>query len=277
MVTTASFPFSLRSSARGSRIKLIWAPESRSALPCLCKPSAPRMSVSTIGNIVSWLFSTDATPTMTGWFAACRRGWWKYLHWFPLILSEHCRLLEQVEALWSLPARFKQQKQAWFSFTVFSRSLGLIEVNLEHWSTQWLEFWQIQHLCGLDGRLLLDIWLTVDLGCCWLVFLSGAVALILDFISVVIHATRFSKVACWQSLSRWRDHTLRSSMHILCSIMANIWLLSMSCGRPTSLSVLKLRFTKCTNSQKRASSPSRRGLNLETSWVTVSATNLGSP
>ena len=186
------------------------------------------------------------------------------MHWFPLILSEQCHLLEQVEALLSLPARFRQQKQAWFCFTAFSQSFGLIEVNLEHWSTQWLEFWQIQHLCGLDG-LLLEMWPTVVLNCCWLVFLSGAVALILDFISVVIHATRFSKVACWQSLSRWHDHTLRSSTHILCSIMANIWLLSMLCRRPTSLRVLKLRFTKCTNSQKRASSPSQRGLNLVTS------------
>jgi len=62
------------------------------------------------------------------------------------------------------------------------------QTNFWHWSVQWLGVLQIQHLCRRPdfGALRLDpIWST---GCLvgWPVLLKGVVALILDFIYLLI-------------------------------------------------------------------------------------------
>ena len=61
----------------------------------------------------------------------------------------------------------------------------------------------------------------------------------LDFILLSIYIVSCGRVAYPPQYSRWRAHTytLRSSTHISCSIMANMWLMSMPFGRPTSLNV----------------------------------------
>lgn len=45
----------------------------------------------------------------------CKRGWWYCLHCIPFSVSVHRFLRLQVIILWSLPAFFRQLKQAWFS------------------------------------------------------------------------------------------------------------------------------------------------------------------
>lgn len=178
----------------------------------------------------------------------CSSGWWKYLHWLPLYNSLHWRRREQLETLWSLPARFKQLKHPWFSFTALRRSLGLIAIRLWHWSVQWDEFLHSQHLKFLVFLSSFvpsppERWLIPRLGD-WYGFLSGAVALIRDFISPVIHDSRVAKVASLLVLSKKSAETLRSSKNIFCSTIASIWLLFMSFSWPTSVNVLKLRLTK---------------------------------
>ena len=68
--------------------------------------------------------------------------------------------------------------------------------------------------------------------------LSGAVALIVYFISAVIQVIRPTSFAGLLLFSRSLDHTFLLSMHLFCSIMESIWLLSISLGKPTSFSIL---------------------------------------
>ena len=151
-----------------------------------------------------------------------------------------------------------QLKQTWFSFAALRRSSIPSAANWRHWSGQWDDPLQYQHLYHflLESSTLkrkTDLWLELDL--------NGAVARIRDFISTVIHFISPSKVALFPCRSRSRDQTFRSSAHIFCSMTHNIWLLSMSFWLPTSFRVLKLRLTKWTKSQNRASSPICRALN----------------
>ena len=106
--------------------------------------------------------------------------------------------------------------------------------------------------------------------------LSGAVALICDFILDVIQDVIASSVVWHFVVSKKRDQTLWSSKHIFCSMIANMRLLSIWFCCPTSKKVLKLYLTRCTKSQERALSRSCKGLNPVMSRVIVSATNRGS-
>ena len=150
--------------------------------------------------------------------------------------------------------------------------------NLGHWSGQWVEFLHSQHLwlvCFVSSPPCAWRWLTLRR--LFELDLNGAVAHMRDFIFTDIHSMSRSKVAFPPWRSKSRDQTFRSSGHIFCSMIDNIWLLSISFWLPTSLRVLKLRLTKWTKSQNRASPSGCRGLNLTMSWVIVSDTNLGSP
>ena len=88
------------------------------------------------------------------------------------------------------------------------RSLVDIDVNFWHWSVHWVDTLHNQHLWfAVPFSSRADIWLTFRC----LELLSGAVALILDFISDVIQDINTSSVAWHFVVSKKRDQTLRSS------------------------------------------------------------------
>jgi len=175
-------PLRPSSSATDNLIKLTWAPKSRSRFPCFLMFPDPRIFTSRMGRIACWLLLTAETVTVVAEFfasAMCINGWWKYLHWFPWNYSLHWRLREQLEALWSRPARFRQEKQPWFSLISLRQSLGLIDINLGHWSVHWIDVLYSQ-LLWFTGLFSTDIWLTY--GCvtlfstsqwCWISFLTS--------------------------------------------------------------------------------------------------------
>ena len=74
----------------------------------------------------------------------------------------------------------------------------------------------------------------------WLVQLDlkGAVARMRDLISTDIQFMSPCRVAGFLSRPRSHDHSFLSSMHIFYSIIDSMWLLSISLGTPTSLSIL---------------------------------------
>lgn len=137
-----------------------------------------------------------------------------------------------------------------------------------HWSNQWDDFFQYQHLCQ---NLLVSLALkrNVDVSqismgqkrACTISSLQSSTPLVPLTLPVLCHP-------------RSRDHTFRSPAHIFYSIIDNMWLLSMSFWLPTSFSVWKLRFTKWTTSQNRSSSSDCSPLNFTISCITVSKQTL---
>jgi hypothetical protein len=96
--------------------------------------------------------------------------------------------------------------------------------------------------------------------------LTGAVALIRDFITQVIHKINVLCLPCSLTLATFQvawPYFAIIRIH-LCSVIAGIsLLLFISFSRPTSLRVFKLLFRRWSRSQNRATSPSFMGLNLE--------------
>ena len=168
-----------------------------------------------------------------------RRMWWNWLHCTLFSSVVHCCLWVQFATLWSHPAFFKQLKHTWFSWAFFSRSSILRAADLGDWSGQWVELLHSQHLwlvCFVSSPSCTWRWLTLHR--LFELDLKEAVACMRNFVSTDIHSMRSFSEADFPSCSRSLDHTFLSSAHIFCSIIDNIWLLSISWGTPTSLSAL---------------------------------------
>ena len=231
LVTDAFFLVKLRVSASSCLIKLICAPESRSTFPRLNRSSALPIFAERTGRIASLVSVAMTTPIVRA-LLLWSIGWWDCGHCFPFSDFMHCRFRLQLSIRCSPPAFFKQLKQTWFALAVFIRSSMLRASNFWHWSGHCVDTLHNQHLCRSSTALK---WLIRGLGG------GGGVLLwlrILDFISAVIEHINACNVAVLFSLSNSLAQTFLSSVHIFCSMIDNIWLLSISLGNPTSFKVL---------------------------------------